>query len=96
VDLYLIPKPKNRAFLNLAIPVQIQGSFEDFKFGVRSEDVVKSYFRNAFRIWLAGIPLLFQETIDPDGSRICRLAMETDINIRRPPKDLDEAYKDYQ
>ncbi len=96
VDLYLIPKPKDRALLNLAIPVRMTGSFEDFEFGVRSDDFIKSYFRNAFRIWLAGIPLLFQETMDPDGSRICRLAMETDIDIRRPPGDLDGAYRDYQ
>ncbi len=93
VDLYLIPKPKDRAFINLAIPVQMQGTFEDFGFGVRGDDVIKSYFRNFWRVWLVGIPLLFQETLDPDGSQICRLAMETDLDIKRPDEDLLDAQR---
>ncbi len=56
---------------------------------MQGSDVVRSYFRNYFKVFLAGIPLLFQKELEEDGSPVCRLAMEQDINIRQP-KNLDE------
>jgi len=89
VDFYLVPKAKKAALISLAIPVGVKGKFSDFDLDIYSDDVFKSVFRNTANVVFLGIPLLFHNKLDADGSEICKEAMVSniDLTVNRPLPD---------
>ena len=83
VDVILVPRIKERIFVNLATPVQLIGSFQDFEPRVKGSDIAFSVVRSGLNIVLLGIPLLFQTTLQPDGSADCLRAMGKDTRLSR-------------
>ncbi len=80
-DFYLVPKSKKAALISAAVPVEMKGTFEDFDLGVKSGDLTKSVFSNAMNVVFLGIPLIFHETLEVDGSEACHEAMVSGIDL---------------
>ncbi|RLA42051.1 MAG: hypothetical protein DRR42_23980 [Gammaproteobacteria bacterium] len=78
---YLVPKSKKAALISAAVPVEMKGTFEDFDLGVKSGDLTKSVFSNAMNVVFLGIPLIFHETLEVDGSDACHEAMVSGIDL---------------
>lgn len=83
VDVYLKPSAKQRQFISAATPVQLKGSFEEFKPKIKTSEVAFSVVRSGLNVALLGVPLLFQKTLDADGSEDCRRAMVEDFRLER-------------
>jgi uncharacterized protein involved in outer membrane biogenesis len=83
VDVFMKPRAKKRQFISAATPVQLKGGFKDFEPKIKTSDITFSVVRSGFNIALLGIPLLFQKTLDADGSEDCRRAMVEDFRLER-------------
>jgi uncharacterized protein involved in outer membrane biogenesis len=75
VALRLEPKPKSPQFFSLATPVQVNGSFTDFKVGVAPGGVAETIGRQLFSLFLVPLQKLTEKEIPRDGSDICANAI---------------------
>ena len=75
VSLRLAPKPKSPQFFSLATPVQVNGSFTDFKIGVAPGGVAETIGRQLFSLILVPMQKLTEKEIPRDGSDICADAL---------------------
>jgi hypothetical protein len=71
VSLRFVPRAKVPQFFSLATPIEVSGTFDDYRFGVRPADA----FGTALR-WIASpvvVPIqrLAGERIPPDGRDVC-------------------------
>ncbi|MGH8629257.1 MAG: AsmA family protein, partial [Burkholderiales bacterium] len=71
VRLRMRPQAKTAQFLSLATPVEVNGSFTDFKVGVSPGDVVETVGRVATSVVWVPLKKLFGKKIPKDGSDIC-------------------------
>ena len=83
VDILMVPSSKKPQLISAAVPISLSGSFEEFKPGIAKSDVAYSVVRSGVNIALLGIPLLFHETLEADGSEDCRAAMTQDFALDR-------------
>jgi uncharacterized protein involved in outer membrane biogenesis len=71
VTLRMRPQAKTAQFLSLATPVELSGSFTDFKVGVSPGDVVETVGRVATSVVWVPLKKLFGRRIPQDGSDVC-------------------------
>lgn len=67
----LRPQAKEVQFLSLSTPVQVTGTFSDYKIGLSAGDVVETVVRLGTSIFWVPIKKLFAEKMIADGSDIC-------------------------
>jgi len=72
LNLRLRPQAKTAQFLSLATPVQVTGTFRDFKIGVSPGDVIETVGRIATSIIWVPLQKLGGKKIPRDGSDVCR------------------------
>ncbi len=77
LNLRLRPQAKTAQFLSLATPVQVTGTFTDFRIGVSPGDVIETVGRVATSIIWVPLQKLFGKQIPPDGSDVCGEALQT-------------------
>jgi uncharacterized protein involved in outer membrane biogenesis len=71
VRLRMRPQAKTAQFLSLATPVEVNGSFTDFKVGVSPGDVVETVGRVATSVIWVPLKKLFGKRIPRDGNDVC-------------------------
>jgi len=71
LNLRLRPQAKTAQFLSLATPVQVTGTFTDFKIGVSPGDVIETVGRIATSIIWVPLQKLAGKKIPADGSDVC-------------------------
>ena len=71
LNLRLRPQAKTAQFLSLATPVQVTGTFRDFKIGVSPGDVIETVGRIATSIIWVPLQKLGGKKIPSDGSDVC-------------------------
>jgi len=71
LNLRLRPQAKTAQFLSLATPVQVTGTFTDFKIGVSPGDVIETVGRIATSIIWVPLQKLGGKKIPSDGSDVC-------------------------
>jgi uncharacterized protein involved in outer membrane biogenesis len=71
LNLRMRPQAKTAQFLSLATPVQVTGTFTDFKIGVSPGDVVETVGRVATSIIWVPLQKLAGKKIPADGSDVC-------------------------
>jgi uncharacterized protein involved in outer membrane biogenesis len=67
----LRPQAKEVQFLSLSTPVQVTGTFSDYKIGLSAGDIVETVVRLGTSVFWVPIKKLFTEKMIPDGSDIC-------------------------
>jgi len=65
------PRPKSPEFLSLAIPVEVNGSFSDYRIGVAAGDVVGGVARLATSLIAVPFERLFGGKLPENGSDVC-------------------------
>ena len=75
LHLYLAPKPKSPQFFSLATPVQVTGTFTEYKIGVAPGGVADTLARQLFSIVAVPLQKLTQPEIPRDGADVCVNAM---------------------
>lgn len=65
------PRPKVPQFLNLATPVEVTGTFRDFKVGVSAGDILGTAGRFFGSVFWAPVQRLFAKEIPADGRDVC-------------------------
>jgi uncharacterized protein involved in outer membrane biogenesis len=80
VNFVLAPKPKSPQFFSLATPVQVNGTFTDYKIGVAPGGVAETIGRQIFSLILVPMQKLTEKEIPRDGSDICTNAMREAMN----------------
>jgi len=65
------PQAKTAQFLSLATPIQVSGSFNNFKIGVSPGDVIGTAGRLATSIFWVPLQKLFGKKIPDDGADVC-------------------------
>jgi uncharacterized protein involved in outer membrane biogenesis len=65
------PQAKTAQFLSLATPIQVSGSFNNFKIGVSPGDVIGTVGRLATSIFWVPLQKLFGKKIPADGADVC-------------------------
>jgi uncharacterized protein involved in outer membrane biogenesis len=76
VELELAPTPKRPEFFNLATPIRVDGSFEDFAPRVAPEDLLGTVIRFVTSVVHVPIQRLFSRTNDPEDLETCLAALE--------------------
>ena len=71
LNLRMSPQAKTAQFLSLATPVQVTGTFKNFKVGVSPGDVVETVGRLATSIIWVPLQKLFGKKVPQDGSDVC-------------------------
>jgi hypothetical protein len=71
VRLRMRPQAKTAQFLSLATPVEVNGSFTDFKVGVSPGDVVETVGRVTTSVIWVPLQKLFGKKIPKDGADVC-------------------------
>ena len=71
LNLRLRPQAKTAQFLSLATPVQVTGTFSNFKIGVSPGDVIETVGRIATSIIWVPLQKLAGKKIPRDGSDVC-------------------------
>ncbi len=66
------PRPKTPQFLSFAIPVEVNGSFDDFSVGVRAGDVLEVVGDMLTSVIWVPLQSLFGKTRPEDGSDVCK------------------------
>lgn len=69
--LYVQPKAKTPQFLSLALPIEVQGRFDDFHVGVRASDVFDFIGDIATSVVRVPYQMLFGKTLPADGRDVC-------------------------
>jgi hypothetical protein len=72
---YLAPKPKSPQFFSLATPIQVTGTFTEFKIGVAPGGVADTLGRQLLSIVVVPLQKLTQPEIPRDGADVCVNAM---------------------
>jgi hypothetical protein len=75
LHLFLAPKPKSPQFFSLATPIEVTGTFTDFKVGVAPGGVADTLARQLFSIILVPLQKLTQPDLPRDGADVCVNAM---------------------
>jgi hypothetical protein len=78
VYLLLAPKAKEAQFFSLATPVQVNGSFTDFKVGLAPGAAVETAARLLTSIFVVPLQKLTQAKIPRDGADMCADALAPD------------------
>jgi uncharacterized protein involved in outer membrane biogenesis len=76
ISLRLQPASKSAQFFSLATPVQVTGTFTDFKIGVSPGDVAETVGRLATSIFWVPLQKMFGKKIPPDGADVCQAPLE--------------------
>jgi hypothetical protein len=71
VYLRFVPRPKVPQFFSLATPVEVTGTFENYRFGVRPADAFGTAVRWVASPIVVPIQRLAGERIPPDGRDVC-------------------------
>ena len=71
LNLRMRPQAKTAQFLSLATPVQVTGTFKNFKIGISPGDVIETVGRLATSIVWVPLQKLFGRKIPRDGSDVC-------------------------
>jgi uncharacterized protein involved in outer membrane biogenesis len=71
LSLRMRPQAKTAQFLSLATPIQVSGTFSDFKIGVSPGDVIETVGRLATSIIWVPLQKLFGKKIPQDGNDVC-------------------------
>lgn len=71
IQLYVQPHAKTPQFLSLAIPIEVNGSFDDFSVGVRATDVVGTVGQFATSLIWVPLQMLFGKETPADGRDVC-------------------------
>ena len=71
LNLRMRPQAKTAQFLSLATPIQVSGTFRNFKIGVSPGDIVETVGRLATSIIWVPLQKLFGTKIPQDGSDVC-------------------------
>lgn len=70
-QLYVQPKAKTPQFLSLALPIEVQGRFDDFHVGVRTSDVFDFIGDIATSVVRVPYQMIFGKAIPADGRDVC-------------------------
>ncbi|HTO48244.1 MAG TPA: AsmA-like C-terminal region-containing protein [Burkholderiales bacterium] len=71
VSLRFVPRPKVPQFFSLATPIEVSGTFEDYRFGVRPADAFGTAARWVASPVVVPIQRLVGERIPADGRDVC-------------------------
>jgi hypothetical protein len=71
INLYVQPRAKTPQFLSLAIPIELSGTLDDFKVGVRAGDVVESVGQFVTSVIWVPLKILFGKETPVDGRDVC-------------------------
>jgi len=71
LNLRMRPQAKTAQFLSLATPIQVSGTFRNFKIGVSPGDVIETIGRLATSVIWVPLQKLFGKKIPQDGSDVC-------------------------
>ncbi len=71
INLRMRPQAKTAQFLSLATPIQVSGTFSDFKIGVSPGDIIETAGRLATSIVWVPLQKLFGKKIPRAGSDVC-------------------------
>lgn len=71
VAMRLQPQAKSAQFLSLATPIEVSGSFSDFRVGANPGDVMQTVVRLATSIFWVPLQKLFSDKVPADGSDVC-------------------------
>jgi uncharacterized protein involved in outer membrane biogenesis len=66
------PQAKTAQFLSLATPIEVTGSFDQFKVGPNPGDVMQTIVRMATSIFWVPIQKLMGEKLPADGADVCK------------------------
>jgi AsmA family protein len=69
------PQAKTAQFLSLATPIEVNGSFDQFKVGPNPGDVMQTIVRLATSIFWVPIQKLMGEKLPADGADVCKLQL---------------------
>jgi uncharacterized protein involved in outer membrane biogenesis len=75
VYLKLMPKAKTAQFFSLATPVQVTGSFTDFKIGLAPGALIDTTARLLTSIFVVPIQKLVEGPLPRDGADVCNAAL---------------------
>ncbi len=71
LDFYMQPRAKTPQLLSFSLPVELDGSFENFGVGVRPIDVLETMGQFTTSVVWAPLQLLFGKEPPPDGHDVC-------------------------
>ncbi len=74
--LRLQPQAKTAQFLSLATPIEVGGTFNEFKVGANPGDVAQTVLRLATSIVWVPLKKLFGERMPADGADVCNLTLK--------------------
>jgi uncharacterized protein involved in outer membrane biogenesis len=75
VYLAMAPKAKKAEFFSLATPIQVKGTFNDYKIGVQSGGLIGTALRFITSPIIVPIQRIFSERVAADGHAACTAAM---------------------
>lgn len=76
LDLRMRPQAKSAQFFSLATPIQVTGTFSDFKIGVAPGGMIETIGRLATSIVWVPLQKLFGKKIPADGADVCQATLE--------------------
>lgn len=76
VKMVLRPKAKRAQIFGLSTPVQVSGSFEDFKIGIASGGLIGTTIRFVTSPVVSPLRWIVEAPLDADGSELCRQAWQ--------------------
>ncbi len=71
IAMRLQPQAKSAQFLSLATPIEVSGSFSDFRVGANPGDVMQTVIRLATSIFWVPLQKLFSDKVPQDGADVC-------------------------
>ena len=71
LNFYMQPRAKTPQFLSFSLPVELDGSFENFGVGVRPIDVLETMGQFTTSVVWAPLQLMFGKETPPDGHDVC-------------------------
>lgn len=71
LDFYMQPRAKTPQFLSFSLPVEVDGSFENFGVGVRPLDVLETIAQFTTSVVWAPLQMLFGKEAPTDGHDVC-------------------------
>jgi uncharacterized protein involved in outer membrane biogenesis len=74
IAMRLQPQAKSAQFLSLATPIEVNGSFADFRVGPNPGDVLQTVLRMATSIFWVPLQKLFSDKVPQDGADVCGVA----------------------
>ncbi len=74
IAMRLQPQAKSAQFLSLATPIEVKGSFADFRVGPNPGDVLQTVLRMATSIFWVPLQKLFSDKVPQDGADVCGVA----------------------